>query len=91
MLFLPAAVIAIGSLRFPLWDRLTRRADVSYGLYLYGFPIQQAIAALFDLGRSPIGNFLISLPLTLAFAIISWFWVEKPILMHKPTRSSGGL
>ncbi|MDI9850023.1 acyltransferase [Rhodoblastus sp. 17X3] len=91
LLFLPATVIAIGSLRFPLWDRLTRGADVSYGLYLYGFPIQQAIAALFDPGRNPIGNFLISLPLTLAFAIISWFWVEKPILMHKPTRSSGGL
>ncbi|MCC6544916.1 MAG: hypothetical protein IT392_10540 [Nitrospirae bacterium] len=53
--------------------------DYSYGLYIYAFPIQQSIA--FILSRiSPAGMFVISYPLTLILAVMSWYLVEKPAL-----------
>lgn len=69
---LPLAVIALGRLAAP---RLP--ADLSYGLYIYSFPLQQVLA---EHGRLTI---LTSLALALPFAAASWFLVEKPTLRLK--------
>ncbi len=53
-------------------------ADLSYGLYIYAFPIQQMLAAHGAL------SLWASLALTLPFAAASWFLVEKPALRFKP-------
>jgi len=53
--------------------------DYSYGLYIYAFPIQQSIA--FSLNKmSPASMFILSYPLTLILAVMSWYLVEKPAL-----------
>lgn len=67
--------------------RLDPRHDLSYGTYLYGWPIQQALRQLFpDLpGLVLLGP---SLALTLAAAAASWFLVERPALALK-ARSLG--
>ena len=58
-------------------------ADFSYGIYLFHFPCFQVAAAL-HLNQHGYGPFLaVGLVLTLFFAVISWFLVEKPILALK--------
>ncbi len=55
------------------------RADLSYGVYLYGWPVQQALVALWPLA----GAWLLLVPalaLTAIVAALSWYLVEKPAL-----------
>jgi peptidoglycan/LPS O-acetylase OafA/YrhL len=60
----------------------TRKMDISYGTYLFAFPIQQLVAMHPSL-RSPWINFVISVPITLGLAWISWHLVEKRFLAMK--------
>ncbi len=56
-----------------------RIGDYSYGIYLYAFPVQgMTVWALGD--QTPLQNILTALPLTLAFAVLSWHFVERPAL-----------
>lgn len=57
-----------------------RRGDYSYGIYLYGWPIQQTLVALLPEQKSLLLHFVAVVPLTLAFAAFSWHFIEKPIL-----------
>ncbi|WP_172582679.1 acyltransferase family protein [Subtercola boreus] len=63
--------------------------DISYGIYIYGFPIQQLLAmSLSDLSV-PIPVFVaLSLGLTMPLALASWFVVEKPALRLRRLPSS---
>lgn len=54
--------------------------DYSYGIYLYGFPVQQTVVQLFPAFRTPYWNFLISVPIVVAIAVFSWWLIEKPAL-----------
>lgn len=57
--------------------------DLSYGLYIYAFPIQQIISNLSN-GTEPwYINFLIAFPFTALFAYLSWNLVEKRCLKLK--------
>lgn len=56
-----------------------RLGDYSYGLYIYGFPVQQAVAAM-GWSDGPIQNMLIAFPMALTCAVISWYAVERPAL-----------
>lgn len=56
-----------------------RLGDYSYGMYVYAFPVQQAAIALAG-PMPPAMNIAIAFPVTLLFAILSWYWVEKPSL-----------
>jgi peptidoglycan/LPS O-acetylase OafA/YrhL len=53
-------------------------ADLSYGIYIYAFPVQQALAMA---GRL---NLLTAILAVLPFAAMSWFLVERPALKLKP-------
>jgi len=59
---------------------LYHRGDYSYGVYLYGYPIQQVIVTLAPSVTSPLLHFVISLPLVTLVAMFSWHCIEKPIL-----------
>jgi peptidoglycan/LPS O-acetylase OafA/YrhL len=59
---------------------LMHRGDYSYGIYLYGFPIQQMVVSLLPGDSSGLRNFVVSVPFILAFAMLSWHGIEKPIL-----------
>ncbi len=56
------------------------RADLSYGIYLYAFPIQQLLVMHAGSHLNPYSLFLLSLAITLGFALLSWHTVEKPAL-----------
>jgi peptidoglycan/LPS O-acetylase OafA/YrhL len=78
---LPAAYMAVflGAAN-PKRSKIALSGDYSYGLYLYGFPIQQAVYGLGRWTHSWEVNFLVSFPAALVFAVISWRLVEKPAL-----------
>jgi peptidoglycan/LPS O-acetylase OafA/YrhL len=59
---------------------ITRPGDVSYGMYIWGFPIQQIVAGW---SRSPAVNLLIAIPATYLVALASWRLVERPALSMK--------
>lgn len=63
--------------------QLAARGDISYGLYIWAFFIQQLVATtLMPNGRWWI-NLLISAPITIAVAYMSWLAIEKPSLSLK--------
>lgn len=60
---------------------LTRPGDVSYGIYLLAFPIQQSIYHLWGgSGPTPLEVALIAFPVAYLFALASWHGVEKRAL-----------
>ncbi|MEO7587385.1 MAG: hypothetical protein ABIS84_05095, partial [Arachnia sp.] len=73
----PAAVKRIGS-----------RNDISYGTYLYAFPVQQLLV-LSGVAKLGVGAFIgLSAVMTMPLAAASWFAVERPAMMarHLPAR-----
>jgi peptidoglycan/LPS O-acetylase OafA/YrhL len=58
------------------------RGDYSYGIYLYGFPIQQAIVAATAV-RNPFLLFALTIPPVVMLAVFSWHLVEKPTLKFR--------
>lgn len=74
VLFLSLAVA-----RSPLLLRLKLPGDYSYGVYLYGWPSQQIVYAIFP-GVYPEVNFIFSAVLALALAVVSWHLLEKRVL-----------
>ncbi|MBY6437554.1 acyltransferase [Rhodococcus kroppenstedtii] len=59
--------------------RLGRTHDLSYGIYIYAFPVQQMVTTL-GRGMPLLAHFAISLAVTTVFAVGSWFLVERPSL-----------
>ncbi|HFF8968195.1 acyltransferase family protein [Serratia marcescens] len=52
--------------------------DISYGVYLWGFPIQQIVSQ--NLNLYPALNIALSTLLAIIMAFVSWFLVEKPAM-----------
>lgn len=76
-----------------LWLALNRRlpmipaarfGDLSYGLYIYGWPVEQTVVWLLGRHAEWWQVFLIALPATAAIAFLSWHLVERPALRLKP-------
>ena len=73
-LMLCAAYLARG--RILEYNRL---GDYSYGVYIYAYPVQQTLMHVWP-GFGPIDLFGAAMPITLALAVLSWHFVEKPAL-----------
>jgi peptidoglycan/LPS O-acetylase OafA/YrhL len=61
---------------------LALRSDLSFGTYLYGWPVQQAIVQLVPTAGA-LWLLAPSLAVTLSVAALSWFVVERPALSLK--------
>lgn len=55
-------------------------ADYSYGLYLYGYPIQQLVSYLLPAYRVWYVNFALTLVIAGTLAYVSWHFVESRVL-----------
>jgi peptidoglycan/LPS O-acetylase OafA/YrhL len=77
-------LLAYGTLWLGLCVRLPmiRHTDLSYGLYLYGWPAQQ-LAWMLPAGKTIAGNIAIATAIALACAALSWYVVERPALRLK--------
>ncbi|MCR4267789.1 acyltransferase, partial [Nitratireductor sp. ZSWI3] len=54
--------------------------DVSYGLYLYAYPVQQSVVAVIGAGIGATLLSAVALPIALCLACASWCYIEKPAL-----------
>jgi peptidoglycan/LPS O-acetylase OafA/YrhL len=82
MVAMPAVVAYLAiwaGLRLPLyWTR-----DLSYGTYIYAFPIGLAVAAAGGAKAGIVPFILVTLALTIPIALASWMLVELPALAFK--------
>jgi len=84
--FKPLAAVAVAYLVFYAGSHLPftgvgRRNDISYGMYIYGFPIQQLLILVLGGAALPLWLFaLSSVAATVPLAWLSWLAVEKPAL-----------
>jgi peptidoglycan/LPS O-acetylase OafA/YrhL len=76
-------LLAYGTLYMALVPQLPviRRHDLSYGLYLYGWPMQQL--AYLAGATTALGNTAAATVLALICAALSWFLIEQPALGWK--------
>lgn len=82
----PAAYFTVWlGLQNPRRITVIATADISYGIYLYAYPIQQSVVALFPSYRVWWFIIPISLFFTIIMAKLSWRFVEKPALAHRRT------
>ncbi len=95
-LCLAYCTIYVGEMRFPAFDRAVR-SDLSYGIYLYAFPISQTCMflmkdALQGLGTAAKAAMLLPLfaGATIVFAYASWIAIERPALRLKSAIGRGG-
>lgn len=82
LFFLPFLVLCFGLSKSQKLS-FFNKADYSYGLYIYAFPVQQTLVFLFPqnglLFHLSIGFFI-----TLLLSALSWHYIEKPMLSLKP-------
>ena len=62
---------------------LTQRADLSYGIYLYAYPVQQLLIQHLGAQINPFVLFIVALPTVAVLAWLSWTLVEQPVLRRK--------
>lgn len=53
--------------------------DLSYGLYIYSFPVAQSLVFVFGISN-PWVLFVLNVTVAAMLAMLSWLYVEKPVL-----------
>lgn len=81
---IPAAYVTVyvGLLNPPRVP-LVKGADYSYGIFLYGYPIQQTVSFFLPELRLPLFNFMMTLPVVCLLAWMSWVFVESKVLSQR--------
>lgn len=85
----PLAVLCVLAGVWLRGDPLTARHDVSYGLYLYGFPVGQIVAhALVAPAAEPWVIAGVTVLASVPFAVLSWLVIERPAMRLSLIRRS---
>jgi peptidoglycan/LPS O-acetylase OafA/YrhL len=79
-------VIAVATMTSRSARRLRTLGDPSYGIYIYGYPIQQTLVWA-GVGSS-IALLCLSLPISLAFGYASWHLVESRFVRRGGRRTA---
>jgi len=85
LMCLPYLVVAFGVSRTPFISDVGRFGDFSYGVYIYGFPIQQIMILQASRFAESFWGLIAALILTTIVAAVSWHVVEKHALKLKPS------
>jgi peptidoglycan/LPS O-acetylase OafA/YrhL len=83
VLLLPYVVLVTAYRAPAALRRITARGDVSYGVYLFAFPVQQVIVLLLGWRIGPWALVALSFPAVYLLAYLSWRTVESPALRLK--------
>lgn len=75
------------SIRF---HNFAKYGDLSYGIYLYGWPIQALVMFYLKEYINPYSFFIIALPIAFIAAYCSWHLLEKPFLLFKKSKKNSG-
>lgn len=72
------------------WLRHRPRADLSYGMYVYHWPIETLLVAAGATALTQVGYTVLALVLAAGVALVSWHVVEKPALSRKSMAAPWG-
>ena len=75
-------LLCFGFQNWKICQSTTKHGDFSYGIYIYGFPVQQYFYHLYP-HMTPFENILVCVPVTYLFGMLSWKLVKKPSLSLK--------
>ncbi|OBH08556.1 acyltransferase [Mycobacterium sp. E3247] len=75
------AIIASGALLRN--ERLRLRTDLSYGVYIYAFPVQQLLVICWPGRPNAVAHAAVAAMATLPLAALSWLLIEKPAMSLK--------
>lgn len=87
-LLIPTVAILVGASSWPVFRQAARFGDLSYGIYLWGWPVQQVVATRMGVDAGFWRLLSVSLPLVVLLALVSWHVVEKRALSAKPGRAT---
>lgn len=82
LLLIPYATIYF-AIRFVKIVDFEKVGDLSYGIYLYAFPIQQSIVSIYSGDITVLKLNIITIPVTIFLAYFSYNLVEKKFLKYK--------
>ncbi|MBD3795917.1 MAG: acyltransferase [Epsilonproteobacteria bacterium] len=84
LFLIPFAVLSFGFSHSNILS-LFNKFDYSYGFYIYAFPVQQSLVYLYPYMQM---SYLLTMGfiITMVLAILSWHYVEKPMIQLKPKR-----
>lgn len=95
LLLVPVITVSFANDSYPYINRLGKFGDISYGLYIYAFLIQQSLMHWFpQLGQVEFS--VLSVVLSAAAGYASWHLLEHPVLRlkdrlgKKPSTTSSG-
>jgi peptidoglycan/LPS O-acetylase OafA/YrhL len=94
MLTLPYLVVYLAFARIPRLARFGRHGDFSFGIYLFGFPLQQLLIHWLGTEQLSLYGFIaLSMTASLAMGVLSFHLVERPALRlrrYLPSRPFAG-
>lgn len=79
LLFLPYVLVYLAFETKIKISEFGKKHEISYGIYLSAFPIQQTIIMLNQGSMNPIINFLLSVPIAIFSGYIINIFIEKPL------------
>lgn len=82
ILFVGYSALWLGQFRFGILHALTSRADLSYGLYIWGWVVTQALVDTYP-AITPMPLLAMTLAVVVPVAAASWFLIERPALALK--------
>jgi peptidoglycan/LPS O-acetylase OafA/YrhL len=82
----PVVIMVFGARASQVGERVAAFGDISYGVYLWAFPIQQLIIGWGGMGFW--ASMALAMMLTTLAGIASMVVVERPALMLRPSRST---
>jgi peptidoglycan/LPS O-acetylase OafA/YrhL len=80
---LATGAVLVGTASTPVLRRFGRFGDISYGFYIYAFPVQQTLIWLTGNQMSVWHGLWDATVVTVLLALLSWHYVEKPALRWK--------
>lgn len=86
VLLVPFVVVFVGRLSWPVLRRAGRYGDLSYGIYLWTWPVEQVVVKLLGTTTPVLALLAATLCLVLPLAWCSWHFIERRALAFKPRR-----
>ena len=82
VIFVPLLVLFFAQLK-GITNKTGRYGDFTYGIYIFSFPVQQILVAKNIVVNNPLILFFLTLLIVVPLAIISWYFLEKKMLLLK--------
>jgi peptidoglycan/LPS O-acetylase OafA/YrhL len=82
-IIVPLATIMFAYLPIPIIHKTGRFGDFSYGIYIYGFLVQQLLVCLSNNTIGLYNMMWMAWFITVVLAVLSWHNIEKRALKHK--------